>query len=449
MKDGKLQRIIILQCCLVACVYALEGLWADGAMTGMIEKGIRFLTGGSSGCFLLYLTIKGRSFRKKDCILLYSLLTFAFFSSWSICGFSFQLFFSAFYFTWLSLIWVYLAMKTIKNPDALMRWVSLVFVMASAIATGSVVVRATVSLKAVIPGNDRIFGCFKVGRLCGFGNANIFSMHCMTAFLFSLLGLIKWKGKIRILFGAALIWNWFCLGLANTRTCILATAFTIGVWCFGCMHARLAKEKVQGRAGKELSAILLAALVAIMLLPTFLAPAFLYKGAVKMIAGAVKERQMVVSLERVYSRDAGDLETLTDRTKIWRKSLETSISNERRFWIGTSVKSNEQVNGVYEGRHDIVASFSHNMFLEVLRRLGVIGLGLWILLIVTWGEKAIKTLLDPQEDSGSLFLMAMGAGTLLTGITECGPFPIHLMIAIPLPFFLCCGYCMREKNEKA
>ena len=448
MKESKLQEIIILQCCLVALAYALEGLWADGALNGTAERGIRFLIGGSSGCFLLYLTIKGRWFGKKDCILLYSFLAFAFFSSWIIYGFSIQLFFCTFYFTWLSLFMVYLAVKMVKNPDALMRWVSLVFVMASAIATGSVVVRATVSLKAVIPGNERIWGCFKVGRLCGFGNANVFSMHCMTAFLFSLLGWLKWKGKIRILFGAALIWNWFCLGLANTRTSILAATFSIGVWCFGKMHARLAKEKVQGRLGKEVLAILLATLVSIMLLPTFWAPAFLYKGAVKMIAGITKDRQMVVSLERVYSRDAGDLETLTDRVKIWRKSLETSTSNGRRFWIGISVKSKEQVNGVYDGRHDITTFFSHNMFLEVFRRLGILGLGLWILLIFTWAVKAIKTLFDPNEDSGSIFLMAAGAGTLLTGITEYGPFPIHSMLAIPLLFFLCCGYCMREKNEK-
>ena len=117
--------------------------------------------------------------------------------------------------------------------------------------------------------------------------------------------------------------------------------------------------------------------------------------------------------------------------------------NPRRTFFGVSILSTEAVNGAYEGRHDIPMNMAHNTFLELWRRCGLIGMTIMIAFLVRCLKKACRIYFDTEQSRTALYMVSVTAGLLLAGMTELGPIPYFYVNAVPLMFFMACGYCMK------
>ena len=99
------------------------------------------------------------------------------------------------------------------------------------------------TLREAIPESDRVFGCFRVGRLCGMANANTMAFYCMAALMLSVFGCIKGTRAEKIFHGIACAVMWFLLGLNNSRTVNYALALTAAGLVFALIRRRAAKKE--------------------------------------------------------------------------------------------------------------------------------------------------------------------------------------------------------------
>ena len=444
------QHLIIIYASFLAFFFAIEAFLAKDALGEGVFFYARALLGGISAIFIFFMVLHHKLLKKWDLWVLFSFFVYVFLVTYFYYGFSFRLLACSYYYTWLNLIFLSLTFRTAKEPDAVLRPVSFVFVFTVSLIECFVLVHATLSLKTAILGSDRVLGCFKVGRLCGLGNANTISFYAITAALFATLQCLKAGKKARVFWGVALILQWFVMGLSNCRTTIIAFTFTCALYVLTRIRKRGMEKKGRDDLKNWIVAILASGFVGILLMGSFLLPTPLYKGGVMLAAKATGDQQVIDNLSLVYERGVTDVETLTDRQMVWKRSLELCLKNPRRTLFGISIKSSEPVHGAYEGRHDIPLGFAHNGFLEMFRVVGFAGCCFWIVLLCVWGWNAIKICFDVRTDKGNAFMMAVGAGTLLTGMTEYGPFSYGIAIAVPLAFVISCGYCMRGNgNEEA
>ena len=278
-------------------------------------------------------------------------------------------------------------------------------------------------------------------------NANMLSFHCMTVGLFSILGWMKGKRKSKIFYGTVLFFQWFLMGMANCRTTIYALTFAIALFAMAKMRKRLT-EKGKKTAWIWSAGILSFLVTFILVAGSFLLPTVFYRGGITCVARMTEDQKLLNNVSLVYERSVTDADTLLDRQLVWNRSLELIFKNPRRAMLGISIRSKENVNGAYEGRHDIPLTFAHNSFLEVLRRFGLIGLCLWVTLLCLWGKRALSVYFDVEKKGWLVFLAAGGAGVLLTGMTEMGPFFLYIVTGVPLFLFVCCGYCMRDEYDE-
>ena len=103
---------------------------------------------------------------------------------------------------------------------------------------------------------------------------------------------------------------------------------------------------------------------------------------------------------------------------------------------------------VYPGHHEILSPHAHNELLEILHRFGLIGLGIWLALLALWCVRGLRLLLDSEQRLSLRFLAAAAAGILAMGITEPLPYFPSGTASLALPFFLICGFVMRERRRE-
>lgn len=423
-------------------------------MKGLIgesgDKLVRVATGLVSAGFCTFFFFRGRLFKKWDVRILLLFFLYVFGVCLFYYGFSYHLFTIASYFLWMNLGFLFLAFRTVKDPDRVLKYFTITYVAILVLLECVILVHATLSLKEAIPGSDRLWGCFRVGRLCGMTNANTLSFHAMTAAALAMIQWLKGNARAKLIYGIALFLQWFIMGMTNCRTTILSLSVCFMLFLFAAIYRRNFQKPKRGGIRACVGMIVVPILVPAILLLSFLLPTTICRGGISLVANATRDQQLKKSMGLVYERNVTDVDTLADRKLIWERSLELIFMNPRRTLLGTSLRSPENVNGAYEGRHDIPMLFAHNSFLEIFRKLGFTGLCFWIILLCLWGRKAISVYLDAKRDLGVMFLMASGAGCILTGMTEMGPFPFYVVTAVPLLFFICCGYCMRgDEDEKA
>lgn len=441
-KQNNLQILSIVFAGIIGLFSAAEPFLLSDILSDNAEHFLYILIGSVSALFVLYYVFQGRLQKEADTWIFFSLFAYAFLVSWWYYGFSKELFSSRFYVIWLTFLFLFFAMRIIKNPDVFIKSFSVVYIVIICVLGVIILVRATMSLRNTFPGNDRLLGCFCAGRLCGLGNANKMSFHCLGCLMLSVYRLFKANPKQRIFYGGAIVLMWFLMGLNNCRTAVFAFALTIALFLFVLIRNRLTK-KGTNEIAKFVIAISAAFATALIIILLFMAPLPIYRSVVTLTAKASNNQQILDSLSSVYSRSITNIDTLADRRLIWIRSLELIFKNPRRTLFGVSVISTEGISGVYEGRHDIPLTFAHNMFLEVFRKLGLIGLFIWITLLFIWGKKAVR-FFNVEQNTDDIYLMSAAAGVLLTGITESGPFPFAVAASVPYVFFLCCGRAMRN-----
>lgn len=364
---------------------------------------------------------------------MYALLSSAYYF-----GFSLSLFETRFYPIWLTLIFLYLAVRTVEKPEKLLRIFAFIFVSVTCALGIFILIHATATLSREPKALDRMLGCFRVGRLCGIGLSNHLGFQCMVAAMLSLYGWIKGTKKWRIFYAIAMILLWVLIGMTNSRTVILSFSGAITIWIFMVIRNKYSWVLA-----------LTAALVGMVLALSFFLPSILYRNGTELYAKVVGNQEMIAQAQGVGGRDITDVETVTDRKLAWKSVLESGFRNPTRFLLGISVSAREGVNDVYEGRHDLALAHAHNGFLEFFRKLGFAGLVFLVALFWFWGRNVVRILFDKKEDAGRRFLMSCVIGTLVMALVEPGPFQFLGMFAIPIMFFIGCGYGMRgEGNEK-
>lgn len=446
LKDGA-QKIIMVHVCVLALLYAVEVLLTKGLLSVSMERIMRVLVGGISGCMILRAVRKGHLLKKNDFWICISFFLYIFGVTVLYYGFSYHLFISGFYFHWINVLFLFFAVRTEEKPDEVLRPFSLTYVLVILLQEIVILVHATNTLTEEIAGSDRIWGCFRVGRLCGMSNANTMSFHCMTVSLFSILGWMKGKGKARLFYGMIFFFQWFLMGMTNCRTTIYSLTFAIALFSMAMVRKRLT-EKGKKTAWVWSAGILSFIVTFFLMAGSFMLPTLIYRGGVTCVAKMTQNQRLLDNATLVYERNVTDTDTLLDRKQVWNRSLELIFKNPRRALLGISIRSKENVNGSYEGRHDILISFAHNSILEILRRLGLVGLCFWLTLLCLWGKRALTIYFDAKKENWMVFLAAGGAGVLLTGMTEMGPFFFNVVTGLPLFLFICCGYCMRDEFDE-
>ena len=403
--------------------------------------------GIAAAVFIIYYVIRGRLYKRPDTWITFGLFAYAFPVTWAYYGLSFSLFTPRFYYVWCVILFLFFAVRVLPKPDGIIRAFSFTYVSVACVSGVYILVRATMTLREAFPGSDLVLGCFRLGRLCGMGNANTMAFFCLTGILLSIYGCIRGKRAARIFYGVAIAVLWFLMGLNNCRTTNAALAVTVALFVFALTLRHLAKKGTR-KAVKFVVAASAAGVAGLTVILLLMTPTPIYRAGVTVAARTTNDQQMLDNVDRVYERNVTDVDTLNDRTLVWKRSLELIFKNPRRALFGISVRSPESVNGVYEGRHDIIMPFAHTMLLEIFRRLGLIGLIVWISLLCIWGKNAVSKFFDAKQDAGVVYLMAAAAGALLTGITEMGPFVFSAAIAIPYLFFFGCGIAMRDVDNE-
>ncbi len=443
--DNIIQKLCVIFAGLLGFFSSVEPYLVNDKFGPLTDKISFAILAVISSCFIVYFGISGRLYRKADVWIFFSLFVYSFIVSWIYYGFSIYLFASRFYYVWMIIVFLFVSARTIKNPDDLFRSFSFVYVISICILGIIIFVNATLTLKDVIPEANRFLGCFRVGRLCGMGNANTMAFHCMTCLLLSVYGFIKGDTKAKIFYVSAIVLLWFLIGLNNSRTVNITIAFTLAAFAFAAIRKKLMK-KVNNPVIRFSIAAGAGIVTALLVIVVLMLPTVIYRGGVTAAAKISGNGQILDNVRLIYLREVADIDTLEDRGMIWKRSIELIFKNPRRTLFGVSVRGGEEVNGAYAGRHDIPMPFAHNMFLEIFRKLGLIGLYIWVVLLFVWGKNAIIKYFDVNNNIGVIYLMAAAAGILLTGMTELGPFPFSVATGVPYLFFLCCGRAMREDD---
>ncbi len=443
LKKNIIQQISVVFTSVIGLFAALESFLMSGRIGTGTDRISYVAVGAVSALFIVYYALIGRIYKKIDAWIFLSLFVYAFIVTCVYYGFSLHLFAVRFYYIWLVCVFFFIATRVMDKPDDLLRAFSFAYVLTVCIAGIFILVHASLTLQEAIPGSDRYLGCFRVGRLCGMANANTMAFYCLTGIMLSIYRCISGDKKARIFYGIAIFILWFLMGLNNSRTTNYALAFTIAAFLFVFTRKQFTKLRKSAFV-KYASSFAISIAAAFTVIALLMVPTLLYRTGTKLAAKISHDQQLMDNVSLIYERDVADIETLEDRNLIWNRSVELIFKNPRRTLFGISVRSPERVYGAYEGRHDIPMPFAHTMFLEVFRRLGLIGLMIWIVLLCIWGKNAIQKLFKADQDNRSIYLMSAAAGVLLTGITELGPFVFSTAMGVPYLFFICCGMAMRD-----
>ena len=140
--------------------------------------------------------------------------------------------------------------------------------------------------------------------------------------------------------------------------------------------------------------------------------------------------------------------TLLSRTLIWEKCIKDCFKTVRRALVGISPLSKDVMEGFIEGHHERTQPHAHNVYLDTIRRFGLLGFAPWIGLIIIWIRHGVRTLFQIRDDASDRFLVACVAGCLVMGIAEPVPFSDITRPYLAIPFFIIIGYCMRKARDK-
>ena len=420
-----------------AFLYGLEGLWDDYtwilyAITGIL--GLLFC-----GICILY----GRILFKPDTVLLLLITVFTWLSSVLSFGLSSSFFFSKFFCGWCFLLCAYFAVRISPEPEKTLFHIAEALVLGLSVSSISVLFRATASLLTIVPGSDTIHGCFQLGRLCGLGNANVFSFSCAALFYASFFCFLSARKRFRLLFFVPGLIGWFCLGLTNCRTAIIGVSVSVGLFVFSCC---LFPPRRSGGAASNVWRWILAVssffLITAVMVYSFYLPMYLYRGVLLTDERILQNPAFAAHVQSLVSRPMTDGETVVDRVQTWKKCLEEVFKTSRRTWFGISVISQDGIAGIYPAHHEIVIPHAHSTYLEILRRNGLIGFLLWLSAICYWAVHGIVILFRSTARASVCCLITTAAGILLMGFAEPILFYPQSGCALSLLFLLACAYCI-------
>lgn len=300
------------------------------------------------------------------------------------------------------------------------------------------IIHASVPVLNNVINEDVNKGCFSGGRLYAFGNANVIGVISAGHMLISIAGLLgqgKKSRALRLFYFISVFIGWMTLGLTGCRTGRIAVSLAVSILSFVLIRSRFGREKKM-----LLLEILLPVLVFVMVVLTFVLPGVIYKAFMHLAGAGIDD----LKLHKILDDDG----TFSGRTEIWLFSIKSSFKNARRFFFGIGPLSDEKLNGVYPGYHEIKVVHAHNSYIELFRKHGILGCMPVIALIIAWFVNCLKIFALKEKDNLDIFVAFTAMAVLLMGMTETLPLISSYHCHASLLFFLCCGYCMKLGREQ-
>jgi O-antigen ligase len=184
-------------------------------------------------------------------------------------------------------------------------------------------------------------------------------------------------------------------------------------------HKREAAQVRKAGYIKFIIATLMGMLAFLIVIRSFPLPVYIYKKSMMIISGIMgcewsKERIAGIMIRHITD----DNGTMSDRTLIWAASIRQCTRTLRRFLIGISPLGRDGIIGVYDGRHDIRIVHAHNIYLEILRRTGILGFIPLMSLVICWSINMVRTFLTQKERMYVKWLYVSVFGILIIGMAE-------------------------------
>lgn len=433
---GLIQILAEVYICAIAALYSLEGLWSSMlvfyAVSGIAALGVML------SCLAL-----GRLYRKTDVLLMLFFLCFAWISATVSFGFTRYFFFSKFFCAWCLLLSLYFVIQCAPDPDRLLRRFGSVFVVGLSASCLYILIHATASIFREYPAQNTVRGCFQLGRLCGFTNANRLGMACAALIMLSIFGWLATAGRKRHFYALPALIGWFVLGMTNCRTGIVGISICVGMLAFLVI---LRKPIPCKGIWRWIVSGVFAAVLALVIMESLYLPTRLYQIVLRRFANIVGNSDLLNNLQALRVRGVSEpVGTVSDRFLTWKKCLSDVFKTPRRTWFGVSSMDKEGILSVYEGHHEIDTKHALNTYLELLREFGLIGTAIWLILLLHWFRTGIRILRDPQQSVPSLCLSASAAAILAMGLSESVPFTHIQFCYVPILFFLICGFMERKR----
>ena len=245
------------------------------------------------------------------------------------------------------------------------------------------------------------------------------------------------KPGMRILYGIAMVIQYFALVLSASRTAIyadvIATVMMTGIAVFRKLR------------GKTLHRVLLAGVIGAAAGAAF----YLLRGAVfglyNAAIGQLNPAELPETVTAVINaRDMAPDSRLSGRDKVWEATFKAITSSVPHTVLGVTPAA--AVSAIYQASDNTLNMYAHNEFLEITLSLGVIGMGIFGAWLVLMG-KDLWTLLHRKDGWKALCIGSIAVALLAANMME-STLLFYSFIS-GYAFFLACGYAHGAAERKA
>ena len=441
-KGELLQRVVVALIGVIVLIYSFEGIWGTRDLRP-------YLFMAPIGALLMIVGIVyGRLYQYFDTCLIALFFVLSWISTIFSLGLSADFFTSRFFCTFMIFLGMYFIIQIVPDPIKVFTYFSGIYTAGMSLMCLYVLAHASRFLLSEDPWVDMAKGCIKNGRLCGLNNANSMGIASASLIIVAVFGVLSFGKKYKWFFVIGLLLGWFCLGLTGCRTAAVGVSFVACIFTLIALYRKLDLINTGLKVVKTVAVFIFSIAVFVIVLRSFLLPTYIYRIVMTGIAMIMGRNWAIPAISDLVVRKIGEDDgTLSDRTLIWASCISQCTKTLRRFLLGISPLSRENIINIYEGRHDIKAPHSHNTYLELFRKHGLLGFITWMILVIDWCVVGVKTLFFQKENMSVKYLCIGAAAILLMGMAEPVPFSTSLWCYSGIPFFMICGYCIRMRRR--
>ena len=441
-KGEFLQRVVVALIGVIVLIYSFEGIWGTRDLRP-------YLYMAPIGALLMIMgVVCGRLYQNPDTCLIALFFVLSWISTIFSLGLSADFFTSRFFCTFMIFLGMYFIIQIVPDPIKVFTYFSGIYTAGMSLMCLYVLAHASRFLLSEDPWVDMAKGCIKNGRLCGLNNANSMGIACASLIVVAAFGFLNFGKKYKWFFVIGSLLGWFCLGLTGCRTAAIGVSFVACIFTLIALYRKLDPINTGLKVVKTVAAFIFSIAVFVIVLRSFLLPTYIYRIVMTGIAMIMGRNWAIPAISDLVVREIGEDDgTLSDRTLIWASCIKQCTKTLRRFLLGISPLSRENIINIYEGRHDLKAPHSHNTYLELLRKHGLLGFITWMILVINWCVMGVKTLFSKKESMSVKYLCIGAAAILLMGMAEPVPFSTSLWCYSGIPFFMICGYCIRMRRR--